>query len=93
MVGPTADARRRIHESLRERFTAFYQGLSPEEQQALAAILQQAAHQLDVSGFGRSGAGIGALVTACASRVEPVAQRPTLRQQLEMTRPPSASEA
>jgi hypothetical protein len=54
---PAALARRRIHESLTQKFGAFYSGLSPEEQQTLAAILQPAAHQLDVSGFGRSGGG------------------------------------
>ena len=43
------------------KFGAFYRGLAPEEQQALAAILLQAVDAAELAGFPRTGAGIGAL--------------------------------
>ena len=58
----TTLARRRIHASLAQNFGAFYRGLPAEEQQALAAILQQAVHLAEHSGFSRFGDGIGALL-------------------------------
>ena len=53
---------RRIQESLAVKFGAFYRGLFVEEQQALAAILQQTVNLAERSGFPRTGDGIGALL-------------------------------
>jgi hypothetical protein len=62
ITNPTPLSRRRTYESLTQKFGTFSRGLSPEEQQALAAILQQAVHAAEVAGFPRTGDGIGALL-------------------------------
>ena len=61
ITNPTPLSRRRIDESLALKFTDFYRGLSPEKQQALKAILQQAVQSVELAGFPRTGDGIGAL--------------------------------
>ena len=59
---PTALPPRRIQQSLALKFGAFYRGLAPEEQQALAVILLQAVDAAELAGFPRTGDGIGALL-------------------------------
>jgi len=59
---PTALPPRRIQESLAQKFGVFSRGLSPEEQQALTDILEQAVLVAEASGFPRTGTGIGALL-------------------------------
>ena len=60
ITNPTALSGRPVYESLALKFTDFYRGLSPEKQQTLKAILQQAVQSIELAGFPRTGDGIGA---------------------------------
>jgi hypothetical protein len=72
----TTLARRRIHASVAQKFGAFYRGLPAEEQQAVAAILEQAVHLAEHSGFSRSGDGIGALLYGAQQATQTLTEKP-----------------